>query len=156
MPELAELRFKYAREGDASPLTAQLSADAGHGAIGPAGISPALGFPRGVIAEAGWLRGANGEPYRINPASQPVLYRLQVRRGWQLLSTVVFAPVATNGVIDVNALASLPAPLPLLPRLSSPAAALPGTGFIVADDAAKTATLYWKFSDGSVKSVALT
>lgn len=39
---------------------------------------------------------------------------------------------------------------------STPAAAPNSSGFMVVDDAAKTASLYWKFSDGSTKKVDLT
>ena len=39
---------------------------------------------------------------------------------------------------------------------STPATAANNSGFMVVDDAAKTASLYWKFSDGSTKKVDLT
>ena len=40
--------------------------------------------------------------------------------------------------------------------ISTAAAAPNKSGFMVVDDAAKTASLYWKFSDGTTKKLDLT
>ena len=114
---MAILKFQHDRAGDTSALTFEIAADGSHGAIGPLGISPRVGFARGVIDADGWARAVTGGDYILNDAQfEGAEYRLTVRRGSAPISTVHFVPLAKNGVVDVNALTSADRPQPVFPE----------------------------------------
>ena len=100
----ATLIFRHAREGYDGPLTAQVTADGPHGAIGPDGVSPSTGFPKGLIDAQGWLKAEDGSPYLLNPTNVDgtLTYRLTVSTGRVVVSIITFRPIAVAGEININ------------------------------------------------------